>query len=233
MDFLTRLAQRVTGELPAVQPRLPLLFEPAAGSARAVEESGELAISVVREREKLTTSPRSTRLAPTAWAPAARRDAPPSLDPLHLPVNQPAQSRLSPSPAPPLLAPEDTGDVSGGPSNETSDREIIQPASHLALPGRAVPVSIRPIAPTSAPPLSTASRRGAVARDVHDERQPGQIARTDEHSQGPPTIHVHIGRVDVRAVMPSAAAPRPTARPRAPRASLEDYLSGRKGGSQP
>ncbi len=31
MDFLTRLAQRVTGELPTVQPRLPVRFEPTAG----------------------------------------------------------------------------------------------------------------------------------------------------------------------------------------------------------
>ena len=32
MDFLTRLAQRMTGELPAVQPRLPARFEAAAST---------------------------------------------------------------------------------------------------------------------------------------------------------------------------------------------------------
>ena len=64
MDFLTRLAQRLTGELPAVQPRLPLLFEPTAGSARAAEEGGEMAISAVREPEELTAPRRSDATYP-------------------------------------------------------------------------------------------------------------------------------------------------------------------------
>ena len=45
----------------------------------------------------------------------------------------------------------------------------------------------------------------------------------------PPTVHVSIGRVDVRAIVaPPAASP---ARPPAPasRPSLEDYLRGRRG----
>ena len=66
MDFLTRLAQRLTGELPAVQPRLPSLFESTAGSTRAVEEGGEMAIPAVREPEALTAPPLSTRLAQAA-----------------------------------------------------------------------------------------------------------------------------------------------------------------------
>ncbi len=49
MDFLTRLAQRMTGELPVVRPRLPSLFESAAGPARALVESEETAISAVPE----------------------------------------------------------------------------------------------------------------------------------------------------------------------------------------
>ncbi len=44
-----------------------------------------------------------------------------------------------------------------------------------------------------------------------------------------PTIRVNIGRIEVRAVMPSAPAPRPK-RPRAgPMLSLEDYLKQRNG----
>ena len=91
MDFLTRLAHRLTGDLPAVQPRLPLLFEPAAGPALAREQSGETAISAVREPEMLSTQPLSTRRTPTASAPPTHRDAPSSLDPLRPPVNTPRQ----------------------------------------------------------------------------------------------------------------------------------------------
>jgi hypothetical protein len=235
MDFLTRLAQRLTGELPVVQPRLPLLFEPTAGSARAVEEGGEVAIPAAREPEELTPPPLSTRLAPTAPAPLAPRDAPLRLDPLRPPMNLPGLTELSPTPALPFLAPKEGRDISGGPSGETSAHTILQPASHLTPPRRAVPVLIRPAASTGTPPISTSTalRRSAVARAMHDAAKPGRVGGTGEREQGPPAIHVHIGRVDVRAVLPSAAAPRPAAPPAAPRATLEDYLSGRKGGSQP
>jgi len=148
-------------------------------------------------------------------------------------MNIPAPTELSPTPALPFLAPKEGGDISGGPSGETSAHTILQPAAHLTPPRRAVPVLIRPAASTGTPPVSTASQRSAVARAMHDAAKPGQVGGTGEREPGPPAIHVHIGRVDVRAVMPSAAPPRPAAPPAAPRATLEDYLSGRKGGSQP
>jgi hypothetical protein len=235
MDFLTRLAQRLTGELPAVQPRLPLLFEPTAGSARAVAEGAERTIPAVRELEELTAPPLSTRFAPTATAPLAPHAAPSRLDPLRPPTNLPVLTKLSPTPALPFLAPKERGDISGGPSAETSAHTILQPASRLTPPRRAVPVLVRLAASTGTPPVSTstASRRSAVARAMHDAAQSGPVGGTGERVQGPPAIHVHIGRVDVRAVLPSAAPPRPAAPPAAPRATLEDYLSGRKGGSQP
>ena len=232
MDFLTRLAQRLTGELPAVQPRLPLLYEPSTGSARAAEEGGEMAISALHDPDKLTAPPRSTRLTPTA-PPLARGDAPLRVEPLRPPVKTSAQARLSPTPAPPFLAPEESRGVPAGPSGETLSLETIQTALHLAPPRRAVAVTIRPAASTGTPPHSTASRHSAVAQAMHAEAEPGQAGRTDERELGPPAIHVHIGRVDVRAVMPPAARPSPAAPPAAPRTTLEDYLSGRKGGSQP
>lgn len=233
MDFLTRLAQRLTGDLPRVQPRLPLLFEPAARPAPGLEQGGETAISGVREVGVQTAPPHSTRLATISPMPSARQMAPESLDPLRPPVSMPAQAELSPYPAPPRLALEVTGDISGSPSHETMAREISQPAAQLAPPRRAVKVTIRPAAATNAPPVSTVSRRGAITFETPGKAKPGQVGTTDEHPQGPPTVHVHIGRIDVRAVMPPTAPPRPAAPPAAPRSTLEDYLSGRKGGSQP
>lgn len=233
MDFLTRLAQRLTGDLPAVQPRLPQRYEPAAGQPRAVEESEAMAIFGGREPEKLPAPLLSTQLAPAASATPARRDAPSSLDPLRRPMRMPALAEPSPHPAPTRLALEVAGDISGSTSHETTAREISQLTAQLAPPRRGVPVAIRPAAPTGAPPISTVSRRGAVAQVMLDAAKPGQTGRTDEHPQGPTTVHVHIGRVDVRAVMPPVTSPRPAPPPAAPRATLEDYLSGRKGGSQP
>jgi hypothetical protein len=44
-----------------------------------------------------------------------------------------------------------------------------------------------------------------------------------------PTIKITIGRVDVRAIMPAAPAPRPTPARPGPGLSLEDYLKQREG----
>jgi hypothetical protein len=56
---------------------------------------------------------------------------------------------------------------------------------------------------------------------------------TLESSPAAPTIRVSIGRIEVRAIMPSAppAQHTPPARPR-PQRSLEDYLRQHRGGSQ-
>ena len=45
-----------------------------------------------------------------------------------------------------------------------------------------------------------------------------------------PTIKITIGRVDVRAIMPAAPAPRPAPARPSPALSLEDYLKQREGG---
>jgi hypothetical protein len=55
-------------------------------------------------------------------------------------------------------------------------------------------------------------------------------AAPSHQPSAPPAIHITIGRVEVRAVAPAAAA---VAAPRAagrPRLSLEDYLKERSGG---
>ncbi len=48
-------------------------------------------------------------------------------------------------------------------------------------------------------------------------------------SHGITVRFVSIGRVEVRAIMPPVAAPKPTP-PSAPKLSLEDYLKQRNGG---
>ena len=98
-------------------------------------------------------------------------------------------------------------------------------------------LSIRP-APQPRPALRVDARsaHAVAAGPQRSETRPpagGQpIAEAVTVETAAPTVHVHIGRIDVRAIMPPAP-PRPAARPAAPRSSLEDYLSGRKGGSQP
>lgn len=50
--------------------------------------------------------------------------------------------------------------------------------------------------------------------------------------EAPPSIRVTIGRVDVRAVMPLAPAPRAPSERKSPRLTLDEYLSQRTGGQR-
>jgi hypothetical protein len=81
-----------------------------------------------------------------------------------------------------------------------------------------------PAKPATPPPFAPLPRheipRVRPAAAVTQQRQPG-----------PPTIHVTIGRVEVRAVPPPPVATRPQ-RPTGPRLSLDDYLKLRAGGGK-
>ena len=234
MDFLTRLAQRLTGELPAVQPRLPLLFEPTAGSTRAVEEGWGDGIPAVREPEALTAPPLSTRLA-RGRARAARTPGC-AITPRSAP---PPDERARRKPGCHPLRHRRPGAGRKGRhfrrSIETRPRPANSSNRHRISLRRGAPCRWRSARPRRPARLPFQPPRGAVQGPGRctTQRSLGRPAERGEREQGPPAIHVHIGRVDVRAVLPSAAPPRPAVPPAAPRATLEDYLSGRKGGSQP
>jgi hypothetical protein len=53
--------------------------------------------------------------------------------------------------------------------------------------------------------------------------------RAPESPAPPPTVQVTIGRIEVRAILPPAPAPQPSARPATPRLSLTDYLKQHAG----
>ncbi|HZS39124.1 MAG TPA: hypothetical protein VFF06_19970 [Polyangia bacterium] len=77
----------------------------------------------------------------------------------------------------------------------------------------AVAATREPAPAIGAPPANSRSATGAAS----------------SHGDGGATVHVHIGRVDVRAVMPPAPSPRPAPAPR-PGLSLEKYLESRNRG---
>ena len=233
----------MTGEMPTVQPRLPLLFEPAAGFARSVAAPPEQVTRAAPElaERKTRAAPETAAQAPAAVPvrrprPAAALPAPtgvlPSIESLRHPLN--ADVSVRPAPA---RAADETQESAKASSDATPVHENRQPArgdDDLAAPRRGVPVEIRlATANATLPPSSAGTRRGAVAAPINDAARPGRTDGPNGDLPGPPVVHVHIGRVDVRAVIPPAPPARPAARPAAPRPTLEDYLSGRKGGSQP
>jgi hypothetical protein len=229
MDFLTRLAQRLTGELPAVQPRLPLRFEPAAGIAQpAPFPADENRLPAPEPPWALQAAVPSTRPAPIQ-----RAQVPEAVVQSDAPVRRSLSGAESARPAASPAA-----DVSRNriPSSFDTipDPERRPPPPNAQSPRR-VRVEIRPAAANSAslPPPADSRRGVAALGQMNDQAQQLPANGTTASGPTPPTVHIHIGRVDVRAVMPPAAPPRPASRPAAPRATLEDYLSGRKGGSQP
>jgi hypothetical protein len=71
-------------------------------------------------------------------------------------------------------------------------------------------------------PASIRPRRTAESPDL-----PLRQASSNE----PPAIHISIGRIEVRAVMPQKTTPKITS-PSAAKLSLEDYLKQRNGGTR-
>jgi len=224
MTFLTRLIARHRADAPAplpiLEPRLPSRFEPVASPAalREVEWDAE------PRRHFETRVPAASR--PTWVAPRSQEQgAPPegaiprlgaaraTLSAAHATVHAPA-SRAMP-------------DARSGPSLLANEEPTAPPGRRSApdRPDSAPPPSTREGRPAAPPttfarpdlrPLVPSSRAVRAERDTPDAR-------------GEPTIHVTIGRVDVRAVMtPVAPSPRPTASVEA--LSLEDYLRGRTRG---
>ena len=229
MDFLTRLAQRLTGELPTVQPRLPLRFEPAAGIAQPAP---------FPEVESRLPAPEPLRAVQAAGpatrpAPIQRAEIPEAVVQGDAPGRRSLSGAESARPAASSAA--DVNRNSSTSSFDTTPDPDRRPPPPNAQSPRRVRVEIRPAAANRAslPPPADSRRSVAALGQMNAQAQQLHANGTTASSPPPATVHVHIGRVDVRAVMPPAAPPRPAPQPAAPRATLEDYLSGRKGGSQP
>jgi hypothetical protein len=130
---------------------------------------------------------------------------PPTAQPVELTELQPPAEDAKAVP-PPL--------ISAGPASASPRR--VQP---VATATRAGQLLIPAGAPTPLPPIASRNRA----------RTETSFA-TDADSSPAPTIHVTIGRVEVRAIMPAAQATQPPARP-APKMSLDDYLRRRNEGA--
>ena len=221
--FLARVAARAVGEAPLAGPRLPTVFEraqatPAEGGLEGVDAEVSAGPLSRGETPPSAALPRPGRTSPT---PASDAD----------PIAAPARRRESAAPEPeapaahalvpraveplPEIAPA-TGDISVKPLAE---------ASHaVARPdpvARAVPAAAA-VAAVAAVPVAPAVL-GFRARPA-----PSQEAVRSGLAE-PPTVRVHIGRLEVRANLQEAPPPRPRRAETAPPGpSLADYLRGHR-----
>lgn len=220
MSFLTRLIARHQADgptsFPRLEPRLPSRFEPVGHAANADGLERDVAIEAPRESE--ATAPRMLRHAtrpfhddgePLETLAPRVRDLRSALSAARATVEVPAVA----TPLAPSTASRRAGDASA-------------PA--------AAPESVDVGASIPAVAAPSARRRGPALEPVPDRRPATpaapsmRVAHERTAPRVPPTIHVSIGRVDVRAIVTSAApSPRPPAT--TDRLSLEDYLRGRSG----
>jgi hypothetical protein len=227
MTFLTRLIARhragAPAPLPILEPRLPSRFEPVAFAATLREVAWDAgAFPHGETRGPATLSP--------AWvAPHSQeRGEPPEGTVARLgAARAPLGAAHGTAPAPVSRA---MPDARSSPSPLADEEPTTPPDRRSASdgpgsnPARATGEG-RDGRPAAPPTISTRP----VLRPPVPPPRTVRAERDTPEARGGPTIHVTIGRVDVRAVMtPVAPSPRPTAS--AETLSLEDYLRGRSGG---
>jgi hypothetical protein len=246
IDFLSTLAVRARGEMPSPRPLVQSRF--AAGDAEAEDEALEL-----EEEVPARPAAAAERAAPESGVvpahptrslgePEPEVDAPaPAIVPA--PAAPPPLARAQEARAAPRVEPQADG-APPPPALPASDANGPAPEADVATDSPGLPMGGRTIRPV-VPPSVTAPRPEPRARPrprTHRGEPGGELAyravavepeiqrATSLPDDGrKETIHVSIGRIEVRApALPQAPpGPPPLARPKR---SLDDYLAERDRG---
>jgi hypothetical protein len=238
--FLARVVARATGREDSLAPRpeyrfaaAPSIFHdppwprtaltslpPVPADAGDTQPDRAFSVEMLSPQNDVDAPPRSppahTSMRLQEATPPAPQYADEDADPAPgMPdrPHPPRDARNGPS------GPWDVGDDADArlvPLAPASTRDAAQPAAELAPPGDAprLPPSVDH-RPPAAPALARAER-------IHRDATPA--------AQEPPTILVHIGRIDVRAVQSPATAPPTLLKSRLQRPTLEAYLRNRERG---
>jgi hypothetical protein len=221
-DYFSRLAERALGTAAAPRPVIPSRFEQAALAGEADDftiEDEERAAAAARPGQPDEGSSRPQAASPPS--PAEPRDGRPATAAPPLPG---AADSAVPTPER-----EEHGEPARLPERPVTERPPIVERERIVVE-RDVEAPREPVQ------AATPDRPAAVERVQRVEARP--VAPTpisptphapewerDDVAAGPPTVHVTIGRVDVRAVSAPAPVERPPAhRQRPARPSLEEYL---------
>lgn len=206
-DYFAALVTRTLRPETGVQPRPRAPFEEI--EAPTVEERPVAAREVRRDRERMTGPPTERAHPPRSPLPDAVSHAAPV---------EPA-ARSQPSPDRPARA-----------------ERNVQEAARAVEPHP----TVRAVEPASEPtPVSSAAVPGArsAVRETQARIDPRAVppARRPEvrvvgAPSSEPTVHIHIGRVDVRAVAPNPPAKAGPREPRREPATLDEYLRRRRDG---
>jgi len=229
-DFLTRLAQRSMGAAPLIAPRLPSLFAP-------VDElpAGNVADTTVTDaaRNSLLAAPPVQSYTMARTDPVSRELRASVYPPQRLPAPEEATTqtpvaRIDSTPphvGSPLVPLVETAQAN---TQGTTSLLVTTVASHPAAswqPSAAPREQVTPAA-AAVPLLPQRGAEAAAPRLAWPDSGMG----VDTGASPAPTVHITIGRVEVKAnIAAPSAAPRPRAASK-PTLSLGDYLK-RGGGA--
>lgn len=252
-NYLNSLIARARGPSSRIEPRLRSIFEPVVPvmpeSTPSIVAEGKEGVGPTQPSAFAASPPPEVRGAPELPASALR-----PLNSVVAPVSSPARlprveergaqasaDRAADDPHDDLLLPLRSARVDplapfppGQPAKKQEPAhsprtDLLESAGHT----NGGPVTPAPAATLSAsvtrPRASTPLRSANAARAPVTQRD-SLPPRSD--ASAPPAIHVTIGRVDVRALFPSAVpAPSRSERP-TPKVTLEKYLEARNGGGR-
>lgn len=253
-DFLSRLAQRSLGAAPLIAPRLPSVFAPfehegaardvssfisqsASGTDDALSDSPQPALSlslrVPRAERGNAEAPNVVYASPLSFTGEGEKTA--AYNNTGVPQRKsddaafPSVAHMSaqplPNPSPTRaerLVPGDTQNrVPTSNSDFTADESKYAPTASSPSPLAGEGPGER-----EPPPLVPANKMNSSETPA-----PSTFAAdmADRHGSPAPTIHISIGRIEVRANTAPPPAPRPRTEPK-PTQSLADYL--KRGGRQ-
>jgi len=251
-DYVSRLVARTLGTAAVVQPRLRSRFEPS-GVVDVPAEREETAL-VARPAEEGAAAPIDPDHAVVA-EPHARPPAPPPAlesgaaaapavpiargNPPALPLRRSADTRIDePIAAAALQSPERPAvELDMRPGAPSAPAAPVKSGVRRAepIPGDRVVEHLPPAASPMARetgPLVPARRSEVAAATTAPVPLPLPVPEADaEVRHVEPAIKVHIGRIEVRAVMSQPApAPRPARVKPEPALGLKDYLEQRRKG---
>lgn len=246
MNHLAKLAARGAATVATVRPRLPSLFEatpvdaaPPPESAPFVQPSPsapDLSRRIVEVEEvllreaRIASEPRpATNAPPALYTPAPPPDRVERVERVERIETRPARAE-EPKPPQSIVREKTTERV-----ERTETRIVTAPVERTEIVHESDPHPAIETKAAPAPPPIVERERPVRRREVpiaHPASPAAPMFRREPMPEAAPTIHVTIGRVDVRAVIPGAPAPRTETGPRAPALSLEDYLAQRNRGGR-
>lgn len=248
MNYLARLVARAASPQRAIAPRLPSRFEaatidnapPPEPAAETIAAPPPISQTTTQQRivETEQVIRRQVQNEEAVAGPRVVQESPIRIERIESQREVHTKEIEPASAAPPRIERETRVE-------RTNEKEIIIRWTHgetlrdvREVPGERIVE--KPLAPPpppeprvvierimrAAPPESSPPRGERTLRPFRAEATSAPLPETT------PTIHVTIGRVDVRAVMPAASQPRAESAPKTPALSLDDYLAQRKGGSR-